>query len=263
LPTTRDHLTGIESRLDLIETRLGTGQLVAPKPFSFWAWFWVERNWSIPVSLIVLSAFFSGAVYVAGLEIDKRIGRTISAGLAPLQKDIERIDGDTRDIREGLGLLRIQLNSQKFQSLSPIDLKKHGDELRTSQKALARLAPTSPGYWPTAFELIQLVSQANPNSNSSIENTPNGVTMKDVHSFPLGAITRSGEKIDLAGIISGVVFKNCVIQFETDIRLSDDLFVNCIFIFPKGKADVPPQNLQDIAKTLLASDIAKVTVKAS
>ena len=68
-------------------------------------------------------------------------------------------------------------------------------------------------------------------------------------------------RVVLKNLIQGMVFKNSVVRFEPSVRLVNDVFINCVFILPT--AENPPKALQEIGKTLLASDLVNVTLNAS
>jgi hypothetical protein len=69
------------------------------------------------------------------------------------------------------------------------------------------------------------------------------------------------QRVVLKNHIEGLVYKNSIIRFESNVELVNDVFINCVFILPAQEN--PPKPLQEIGKTLLASDLARVTLNAS
>ena len=61
--------------------------------------------------------------------------------------------------------------------------------------------------------------------------------------------------------VHGMVFRNSIIRFDLSVKLSNDVFVDCIFIFPPEQNPTGP--LQQIGRTLLASNLENVTLNAS
>jgi hypothetical protein len=69
------------------------------------------------------------------------------------------------------------------------------------------------------------------------------------------------QNVLLKNLIQGVHFKNSVIHFDPSVKLVDDTFLNCVFILPPQEN--PPKSFQEIGRTLLTSDLSKVTLNAS
>lgn len=258
LPTTKERFAEIETRLRVIDQRLGTEKILIPKQFSFWVWFWKERNWTIAISLILISAVWAACIYVAGLAIDKRIQSAVTAGISPIQTDIRSIDGDTREMKGILGVLQAQVATQKFSTIKPSELKPHAEELNKLKNSLAQTPPTSAGYWPTAFQVIQLASQSTFADWDKIASR-NESEYSNVTSVPVGAIVVApGSRVVLKNHIEGLVFRHSIIRFDLSVELKNDVFIDCVFILPLQ--DNPPQRFQEIGKTLLASNLSNVTL---
>jgi len=261
VPTTKEQFKAIEARLDAIEKHLGTGQVTSSKSFSVSAWFWEERNWSIPVALVLIGGVFGGAVYVAGLEIDKHIQSAVSAGVVPIQKDIQRIDGDTQQIKGMLSVLRAQVAVQKYSAVPPKDLKTHSEELKQLKTTVAQAPPSTPGFWPAAFQVIQLASQSSFADFDKIAAQHESV-FDNVSSRPAGLMgVTTSQRVFLKNHVEGLIFKDSVIRFDPSVQLVNDLFINCVFLIPVQEN--PSKPLQEIGKTLLASDLSRVTLNAS
>ena len=69
------------------------------------------------------------------------------------------------------------------------------------------------------------------------------------------------QRVVLKNLVQGVTFINSIVRFDPSVRLVNDTFINCVFILPAQEA--PPKIFQEIGKTLLASDLAHVTISAS
>ena len=69
------------------------------------------------------------------------------------------------------------------------------------------------------------------------------------------------QNVLLKNLIQGVHFKNSVIHFDPSVKLVDDTFLNCVFILPPQEN--PPKSFQEIGRTLLTSDLSRVTLNAS
>ncbi|PYU46763.1 MAG: hypothetical protein DMG54_02325 [Acidobacteria bacterium] len=76
----------------------------------------------------------------------------------------------------------------------------------------------------------------------------------------LGFVVRE-KNVLLKNLIEGIHFENSVIHFDASVRLVDDTFLNCVFILPPQEN--PPKSFQEIGRTLLTSDLSKVTLNAS
>ncbi|HEV2522354.1 MAG TPA: hypothetical protein VGT24_08235 [Candidatus Acidoferrales bacterium] len=63
-------------------------------------------------------------------------------------------------IDEALHVIPIQMAASKYSVISPQELKAHGQELKKLKETLAQTPPNTPGYWPTASQIIQLLSQS-------------------------------------------------------------------------------------------------------
>jgi hypothetical protein len=174
---------------------------------------------------------------------------------------ISRIAEKLTSIEGTLTLLQAQIVSQKYSAVPPKELKAHVEELKQVKTALARLPTTSPGYWPAAFQVIQLASQSNFADFDKIA-AQGEASFDNVSSKPPGALSiQTGRRVFLKNHIEGLVFKDSIIRFDPSVELVNDVFINCVFLLPAQEN--PSKPLQEIGKTLLASDLAKVTLNAS
>lgn len=228
---------------------------------SFWsrlrAKFWAERSWSILLALTLITAIGSGACYVVVLIADRYIQSALTASVGPIQKDIQRIDGDTQQIKGILSVLQAQIATQKYSSIPPEKLKEHREELKDLKNKLASTNKDSPNFWPVSFQVINLLSKAlsyieNPNPTESVVEDTEGTF-----------IEKNGSVVLLKGLIRNSQFKDSVIRFDPSVRLVNVTFKNCVFVFPLAEPN-PPKPLQQIGSILLAaSDLTKVTINAS
>ncbi|HXO04869.1 MAG TPA: hypothetical protein VN884_04470 [Candidatus Sulfotelmatobacter sp.] len=159
-----------------------------------------------------------------------------------------------------LTVLRAQIAVQKYSTIPPKELKKHSEELGVLKKNLVQQPNNTPGYWPTAFQIITLYSQASFDTRTIADQRESSYS--DVV-FPQGAInTIVNQRAVLSNRVRGMSFKNCIIRFDPSVVLENDIFIDCVFIFPPNE-QTPSRPLQTIGKTLLASDLSNVTINAS
>jgi hypothetical protein len=248
--TTKDRLEALELRLETIDGRIDTA-LGKPKRSS---WVWRERNWFIPTVVTVMGGLFALAYHMLALEIDSHIQSGVGVGLAPVKDDIKRIDADIQRVKGILGVLQ----AQRYSNIPIADLKKHPKELKDIKNSLAEAPENTPGYWPAAFQIITLLSQTN--FNAAIAGRGESV-YDNITSTALGGLRISNQRALLKNTITGVVFEDSIVRFDPSVKLTNVLFINCAFIFPAGEN--PPKPLQEIGKTLLASDLSKVTLNSS
>jgi hypothetical protein len=255
--TTKERLDGIEARLNAIEKHPG---VIAPvNRTSLWA---RAGDHKVVAGLIV-----AAIVGVCGLIIgafhsqaNEYLDGRIRAQVAPVTNLLTTVDERTSRIEGELIILRAELVAQKYSAAKPKDLKGHGDELRGIKNNLAQLKPNSPGYWPAAFQLITLASQATSEVEKAAEKQEN--VFNDVQGTKIGAVVVANNRVVLKNLIQGVIFENSIVRFDPSVRLVNDVFINCVFIFPPN-VQTPPTILQEIGKALLASDLSKVTLNAS
>jgi len=163
-------------------------------------------------------------------------------------------------IESTLNLLTAQLAAQKYSTIPPKELKNHREELKDIRDNLAKARRDTPGYWPATFQIITLFSKASSDIEKVAEQ-PEG-SFDTIVNDQLGAVAPvENSRIVLKNLIQGMIFKNSIVRFDPSVRLVNDVFINCVFIFPA--AENPPKPLQEIGKTLLASDLSKVTLNAS
>jgi len=76
-------------------------------------WIWKERDWLIPVTLVVSSAIGTGIWYVGGLILDKHVQSAVTNANSPLQADIHRVDGDIQEVKATVKVLQAQIAADK------------------------------------------------------------------------------------------------------------------------------------------------------
>jgi len=206
---------------------------------------------------VTMLGITAGAIYQSFAHVEKETQfRTQTTDT--LNRTVERLTS----IEGTLSLLQAQIAAQKYSTVRPKDLKNYRDELTGIKNNLVQAQPVGPAYWPTAFEIIRLLSQAT--SDIEVEKVAEqreGI-IDNVGSNPPGGFgpIRNG-RVVLKNLVQGVTFINSIVRFDSTVRLANDVFINCVFIFPPGEN--PPKPLQEIGKTLLASDLSRVTLNAS
>ncbi len=164
-------------------------------------------------------------------------------------------------IENTLSFLQAQNVAQKYSAIPVLELKKHRDELATARKVLSGIPQDTPNFWPASFQIITLLSQAQ-FQLETIGKLPLSIMddVKMINMPALGFVVRE-KNVLLKNLVQGVHFENSVIHFDPSVRLVDDTFANCVFILPPQEN--PPKSFQEIGRTLLTSDLSKVTLNAS
>jgi hypothetical protein len=228
---------------------------------SIWTWgYWEEHKAKLTVILFALAVLW----YVYGLVLDSHVG----VAFHPLQQQAQKLDGDIQHLtgivstlQTQVTALQTQVSALRYSAIPPKELKAHVEELKKLKNTLAQTPPTSPGYWPAAFQVIRLFSQstfadidrltaARESSYSNVTSRPPGL---------MGVATN--QRVFLKNHVEGLIFKDSIIRFDPSVELVNDVFINCVFLLPVQ--DNPSKPLQQIGKILLASDLSKVTLNAS
>jgi len=163
-------------------------------------------------------------------------------------------------INEALKLIPTQIAVAKFSSVSPQELKQHKDELASARNSLRSVPRNVPNFWPTTFQVITLLSQATSNPTTQNEQKE-GVMDNVVSNSPNGVSPVTNSRVVLKNSVAGITFINSIVRFDPSVRLANDTFINCVFIFP-SEAN-PPTNLQQIGSELLAADLSHAIIKGS
>jgi hypothetical protein len=163
-------------------------------------------------------------------------------------------------IEETLKLIPAQIASAKYSSVPAQELRAHRDELRAIKSDLAITDKSAPNFWPVSFEILTLLSRAS--SNPIVQSEHEGA-LNNVVSNPPGLIGEiANQRVVLINLVEGVTFRNSIIRFDPSVRLANDTFIDCVFVFPASMLN-PPKPLQEIADALLKSDISRATITAS
>ncbi|HWY53008.1 MAG TPA: hypothetical protein VNZ03_00990 [Terriglobales bacterium] len=162
------------------------------------------------------------------------------------------------DIENTLKFLRAQTVAQKYSAVPIPELRKHRVELVEAKKNLANLPPGTPNYWPASFQIITLVSQAMYQLETIGKQPPSVFDNVRFSGFGAQGGRVSGHNVFLKNTIEGFTFENSIIHFDASTKLINVQFTHCVFIFPQDAN--PPQPLQQIGATLLASDLENVRI---
>jgi hypothetical protein len=262
-----DDLGGIRNLVNTLKKDVEDLKLKFSKPAAPWKWFWAERNWTIGASLVLLGALIAGAGGVSSLILDSHIQKAIGESTTPIHDDIKKnndklleINGNVQELKGIVSVLRAQIVAERYSAVPIKDLKSHRSELKTIKEDLTQAKSTAPGYWPAAFQVIHLLSQSNVDDTNRFKSQESEFT--NVTSSPPGKLSPVlRQRAVLKGHVEGLIFKECIIRFDPNVELKNDLFINCVFLLPIQEN--PPRPLQEIGRTLLASDLSEVTLNAS
>jgi hypothetical protein len=227
-----------------------------PKHTSFWPKTLSEWAEVVGAVFVILVAACSATLYIGSLMVDKHI----QSALKPINENVNQITGDVRELKGALSVLRAQNVAEKYSTAAPTELHAHRAELSNIKKDLAATPSNAPNFWPTSFLIITLFSRASFDVER-VAATPES-TFDNVGSNPPGAFGMiSNKRVALINLVQGMVFKDSIVRFDPSVRLVNDVFIDCVFIFPV--VETPPRPLQEIGKALLASDLSKVTLNSS
>jgi len=186
------------------------------------------------------------------------VDRHIQSALKPVQDNVIQINGDVREIKGMLSVLRAQIVADKYSAAAPKELHAHREELNKIKNDLASTPNNTPNFWPASFQIITLFSKATFDVEKIAEQSESLVDNVVANG---GISPIENGRVVLKHLIQGMIFKNSIVRFDPSVRLVNDVFINCVFLFPVVEA--PPKTLQEIGKALLASDLSKVTLNAS
>lgn len=159
-------------------------------------------------------------------------------------------------IEATLKLIPAQIAAAKYSSVPLQELKKHRDELKEIKDKLVTASRSTPGFWPTSFQVITLLSRA----TSPVEAKHALVDLTDVHGsggelikYPPGSVLK------LHKVIENITFSDAIVYLEPNVILRDVTFINCTLILPE--LQIPPKPLEEIGNQLLsASDLSHLTL---
>lgn len=207
---------------------------------------------------IALLGLAAAAWYFAFNKVEARATFEANTG-----STLASIDKRIGTMESSIAVLQARLVSQSLANAPQGELKTHREELSAVRSSLASSQSEVPGFWPSSFEIITLLSKASSTAVdfARLADAPESV-YDNVTASQLGAISPAvGVRAVLKNHVQGVIFRDSIIRFEPSVTLTNDLFVNCIFVFPPDQNPAGP--LQQIGKTLLASDLQNVTLNAS
>jgi hypothetical protein len=218
------------------------------------------RYWGVLGFCITFFVGLLAIVTTLGIFTTNRISQE-SEFRGTTTQQLKTIEQRLTTIDNALDLLRAQAAVQKYSSVALKELQVHTEELKQIKSTLAKLPPTSPGYWPAAFQIVTLLSRAQ-FQLETVGKRPLSI-MHDVHFAPAPGprIVLRNKNVLLEREIEGVHFENSVIHFDPSVKLRNDTFVNCVFILPAQEN--PPKSFQEIGSILLTSDLSTVAFNAS
>jgi hypothetical protein len=218
------------------------------------------REWSLVGTAVTVFLALVAIVVTVAIFASSNINRDAEFRGSTDQR-LKSIEQTLSVIQNRLGLVQAQIVAQKYAAVPPKELKAHSEELKQLKTTVAQASPDTPGYWPIAFQVIQLASQSTFADWDKIK-AQGETEYDDVSSKPPGAFgVMENQRAVLRNHVEGLTFKNSIIRFEPNVELVNDVFINCVFLLPVQ--DNPSKPLQEIGRTLLASDLSNVTLNAS
>jgi hypothetical protein len=258
MATNKERLDGIEARLVSIDKHLGIASPVKSRSL------WNKAGDHKVVAGLIVAAILGLCSLVASAfhsKSNEYVDGRIQTQLSPVSAQLSSIDERLSRTEGALSVLRAEAAAAKYVKSPEKELKTHHDELRDIKDRLAQSKPNVPGYWPAAFQIITLFSRA----TFDVEKVAAGpeTSYDNVVSNPPGIVASTeNSRVVLKNLVQGMVFKNSIIRFDPSVHLVNDVFINCVFIFP-STGETPPARLQRIGETLLSSDLSRVTLNAS
>lgn len=285
MPSNRDRIESLETRLDAIELQLSE---IGPHPgipskrtkhSKFWPTNLTEWAQVVGVAFSVFVAACGFTYFVGGLMMDSRI----TQALVPVNSQLTSIDGDVKAIKATLDAWRPFIAPEVLKnstSLSPEEFKKSLSKLNHAlqtvaetniavpQQTLSEIAlklravqESSPDYWPTVLRFIQfasgsLVPSADvPPPDARFAQMSNITCRGTAHCVSANhcAVILDG------GDIPNSIFDHCRIRFTNNpVGLAGTHFIDCVFEMPTNITQPTPY-LKRSAKALLASNLRQVT----
>ena len=225
----------------------------------FSRWLRNNRGLTFLTALVFLIGIAAGS-YFLGLKIYKLAGVNIDTRIAnafePAKKELQSAESNTKRLEEQLVILQCKVLAQQIAAIPVSQMREHREELRNARTQLATVNADTPGYWPTTFQLITLLSRA----TSAVEiEKPKEIVISNVSDFPFAG--ELGERIMLSGQIKNTVFTDVVVRLDPEVHLENVTFNNCVIIFPDTSK--PSSSIRDIAAQLLSSNLPHATIHGS
>jgi ribosomal protein L29 len=177
---------------------------------------------------------------------------------SPPSNSLRKLMSEPAELKGEIEVLRGQLATQKLSTVAPTELRSHARELAQIKSTLARVRPTVPDYWPTAFQVINLLSRA----TSTVKAMHPALDLTDVSGLtPQVVRYPPGSVIRLHGHVTNSVFAGQIVTLDASVILENVRFIDCTIVLPII-AD-PPVPLQQIGSQLLVtSNLGNVTLSA-
>jgi hypothetical protein len=230
-----------------------------PRSTRFSKWLRKNRGLAFVISLVLLIGIATGS-YFLGLKMNRLEGVKLDAHIGtvfePAKNELQFAESNTRRLEEKLVILQCKVLTQQIAAIPASQLRDHRDELRDARTQLATIDAETPGFWPTTFQLITLLSRA----TSAVETEkPKEIVISNVSDFPFAG--ELGQRIVLAGEIKNTVFNDAVVRLDPEVRLQNVTFNDCVIIFPDTPK--PSSSLREIAAQLLSSNLLHATIRGS
>ncbi len=222
---------------------------------------WLRKNRSLTsVTALFLLIGIAAGSYFLGLKIYKVVSANLDTRIAsasePAKKELQSAESNTKRLEEQLVILQCKVLAQQIAAIPVSQMREHREELRNARTQLAAINADTPGYWPTTFQLITLLSRA----TSAVETEkPKEIVISNVSDFPFTG--ELGQRIMLTGQIKNTVFTDAVVRLDPDVHLENVTFNNCVIIFPDTLK--PSSSIREIAAQLLSSNLPHATIHGS
>jgi hypothetical protein len=222
---------------------------------------WLRKNRGLTslTTLVFLTGIAAGS-YFLGMKINKlesvKLDTHIATAIEPAKKELQSAASNSRRLEEQLVILECKVLAQQVAVIPVSQLREHREELRDARTRLAAVDADTPGFWPTTFQLITLLSRA----TSAVEiEKPKEIVISNVSDFPFDS--ELGKRIVLAGEIKNTVFTDAVVRLDPEVHLENVTFNGCVIIFPDTPK--PSSSLREIAAQFLSSNLPHVTIRGS
>ncbi len=222
---------------------------------------WLRRNRSVTsVTTLVFLIGIAAGSYLLGIRIYKlasvKIDTHIVTAFEPAKKELQSVENNSRRLEGMLVILQSKVLAQQIAALPVSQLREHREELREARTQLAAVDADIPGFWPTTFQLITLLSRA----TSAVEiEKPKEIVVSNVSDIPFAG--ELGARVVLVGQIKNIVFNDAVVRLDPDVHLENVTFNGCVIIFPNTTK--PSDALREIATQLLSSNLPRATIRGS
>ena len=222
---------------------------------------WLRRNRTrTSVTALVFLTGIAAGSYFLGVRTYKLVGVRLDTRVAtafdPVNKELQSAESNTRRLEGMLVILQCKVLVQQIAALPVNQLREHREELREARTQLTAVDADTPGFWPTTFQLITLLSRA----TSAVEiEKPKEIVISNVSDVPFAG--ELGKRIVLVGQIKNTVFTDAVVRLDPEVHLENVTFNGCVIIFPNTPK--PSSSLREIATQLLLSNLSRATIRGS